>query len=327
MSAADVPVADRPKRSALTDRRAKEPAGAPDAPPSPPFVCPVCRGHLAWSGDGARCAGCSRSYALHDGIPILVADIGGHKRQQAQFFDAVDAEFEIERPAGAPRLYTSLIEEKFTRSVEAIRPLLGRASALNVCGGSGMDAEFIARLGARVVLADISPGAARRARERARRHGFELAVVVADAELLPFPDRSFDLVYVHDGLHHLEDPLTGLAEMARVADVAVSINEPARATATRLAVRLGLSEKREEAGNDVERVDPDAITATLEDAGFSIVLERRYAMVYRHEPGRAAAALSVSPLFQLAKGARGAFNAVLGGLGNKLTVQAVRRAD
>jgi SAM-dependent methyltransferase len=264
---------------------------------------------------------------LHDGIPILVADIGGHKRQQAQFFDAVDAEFEIERPAGAPRLYTSLIEEKFTRSVEAIRPLLGRASALNVCGGSGMDAEFIARLGARVVLADISPGAARRARERARRHGFELAVVVADAELLPFPDRSFDLVYVHDGLHHLEDPLTGLAEMARVADVAVSINEPARATATRLAVRLGLSEKREEAGNDVERVDPDAITATLEDAGFSIVLERRYAMVYRHEPGRAAAALSVSPLFQLAKGARGAFNAVLGGLGNKLTVQAVRRAD
>ena len=48
-------------------------------------------------------------------------------------------------------------------------------------------------------------------------------------------------------------------------------------------------------------------------------------MVYRHEPGRASVALSARPLFQIANGALGAFNAVLGGLGNKLTVQAVRR--
>ena len=289
------------------------------------FACPACRGRLAWSSDGARCTDCDRSYGLRDGIPILVADVGGHKQQQAQFFDEAEAEFEIERPAGTPRFYRSQLEEKFTRSVAAIRPLVDAATALNVCGGSGMDAEFIAGLGARVVVADISPGAACRARERARRHGFELTVVVADAERLPFADRSFDLVYVHDGLHHLEDPLVGLAEMARVARVAVSVNEPARAAATRLAVRLRLSEEREEAGNEVARVDPDAIASTLEAAGFEIVRKRRYAMVYRHEPGRASALLSVPPLLQIEHGARGAFNAVFGGLGNKLTVQAVRR--
>jgi SAM-dependent methyltransferase len=290
------------------------------------FVCPACRGAFVWSIEGARCTDCDTFFESRDGIPILLAELAAHKQQQAQFFDEADAEFEIERPTGTPRFYRSLIEEKFTRSVTDLRALVDGATALVVCGGSGMDAEFIARLGARVVVADISPGAARRARERARRHGFELSVVVADAERLPFPDRSIDLVYVHDGLHHLEDPLVGLTEMARVARVAVSVNEPARAAATRLAVRLRLSETREDAGNDVARVDPNAIASTLEAAGFEIVRKRRYAMVYRHEPGRASALLSFPPLFQGARGALHSFNAVLGGLGNKLTVQAVRRA-
>jgi SAM-dependent methyltransferase len=280
-----------------------------------------------WSTGGAQCTGCRRAYESDDGIAALVAEVGDHKRRQAQFFDAVDAEFEIERPRGTPRFYRSQIEEKFNRSIEAIRPLLQGATALNICGGSGLDAEFIARTGAGVTLADISPGAARRARERARRHGFDLSVVVADAERLPFPDRSFDVVYVHDGLHHLEDPLVGLTEMARVARVAVSVNEPARAAATRLAVRLRLAEDREEAGNDVKRVDPEAIVTTLEASGFTIVRQSRYAMVYRHEPGRVSAGLSLSPLFQIVNGARGAFNALLGGAGNKLTVQAVRHVQ
>jgi ubiquinone/menaquinone biosynthesis C-methylase UbiE len=297
----------------------------PDSPTPAPFACPVCRGLLAWLSDRERCTQCGRSYESRAGIPILLADVVGHKQQQAQFFDDADAEFEIERPAQTPRFYRSQIEAKFTRSVTAIRSLVRGATALNVCGGSGMDAEFLARLGAHVVVADISLGAAQRALERARRHDFELAAVVADAERLPFPDRSVDLVYVHDGLHHLEDPLVGLAEMARVARVAVSVNEPARAAATRLAVRLRLSEEREEAGNEVARVDPDAITSTLETMGFAIVRKQRYAMVYRHEPGGASTVLSAPPLFQIASGAVGAFNAALGGLGNKLTVQAVRR--
>jgi SAM-dependent methyltransferase len=296
-----------------------------EEPRPTPFACPVCLGSLTWSSEGARCTRCARKYEAHDGIPILLADVAGHKEQQARFFDEADAEFEIERPAQTPRFYRSLIESKFSRSVSAIRPMVTGATALNVCGGSGMDAEYIAKLGARVVLADISPGAAKRAQERARRHGFALTVVVADVERLPFADQSIDLVYVHDGLHHLEDPLVGLAEMARVARVAISVNEPARAAATRMAVRVGLSVEREEAGNVVQRVDPDAIASGLETAGFAIVRKRRYAMVYRHEPRRGSVALSVPPLFHLAHGALGAFNAVLGGLGNKLTVQAVRR--
>jgi SAM-dependent methyltransferase len=300
---------------------------ASTAPPAVEFACPGCREALAWSSEGAMCSRCGRSYETQVGVPILLADVTGLSEQQAQFYDQSDSEFEIERPAHAPRFHRALLESKFERSVSAIRPLVEGATALSVCGGSGMDAEFLARLGARAVVADISLGAACRARERARRHGFDLTVVVADVERLPFADRAFDVVYVHDGLHHLEDPLAGLVEMARVAGVAVSVNEPARAAATRLAVRIGLSEEREEAGNEVARLDPAAVVSTLEHSGFAIVRNRRYAMVYRHEPGRASAVLSVAPLFQIASGALDGFNAVLGGLGNKLTVQAVRTDD
>ena len=86
---------------------------------------------------------------------------------------------------------------------------------LVVCGGSGMDAEFLAKRGFGVIVSDISTAAIQRAFERARRHGFQLAgAVVADAESLPFADKSFDLAYVHDGLHHPEHPFAALREMA-----------------------------------------------------------------------------------------------------------------
>ena len=60
-------------------------------------------------------------------------------------------------------------------------------------------------------------------------------------------------------------------------------------------------------------------------AGFDVVKNERYAMVYRHEPGRAALILSQPGLRTLTVTALQAFNAVAGGIGNKLTLQAVRK--
>src|SRR5439155_2688337 len=100
------------------------------------------------------------------------------------------------------------------------------------------------------------------------------------------PDNAVDLVYVHDGLHHLQEPAVGLNEMARVAAHAISVNEPARAAVTSVAVRLGLALAREEAGNLVERVKPSVVEAVLISNGLRIVRTERYAMYYRHQPGR-----------------------------------------
>ena len=266
------------------------------------------------------------SFEEEDGIAVFPVE-SEHARAQAAHFDAEDDEFETERPRGTTPLYAWLIEEKFRRSIRGIAEVVSGCTALAVCAGSGMDAELLARAGAHVVSADISLGAARRARERARRHGLDLTPVVADAEDLPFADRSFDLVYVHDGLHHLEHPETGLAEMARVARRAVSITEPARAALTRAAVRGGLALEREDAGNRVARLDPSEVAAFLRGQGFEVVVSERYGMLYRHRPGAPSRFLSRRRVFPVTVAALRGANAVAGRLGNKLTVQALRRSQ
>ncbi|HEU5216878.1 MAG TPA: methyltransferase domain-containing protein [Gaiellaceae bacterium] len=292
------------------------------------LVCPVCRGGLEWQAQEARCTGCGAVYGIADGIPVLrrtePAAAGEQKDVQASFFDEADPEFEVTRPHGTPWLYRWLLAEKFRRSLEALPLPAEGLTAATICGGSGMDAEFLVRVGASVISTDISLGAAQRTGERARRFGFDVLPVVADAEALPLRDRSVDLLYVHDGLHHLDSPAAGIREMLRTSRLAISINEPARAGATMLAARVGLSEHYEEAGNFIARVDPEQLAAEVEAAGFEVVRNERYAMVYRHEPGRAALVLSQPGLRHLTRAALGTFNAVAGGVGNKLTLQAVR---
>ena len=289
-----------------------------------PLVCVSCGGRLASESNALRCDGCAATYPIRDGVPVVLpARPAEQKEQQAAFFDgSLDDEFELERPSGAPPLYEWLLTEKFHRSVANLA--LQGLTALAVCGGSGMDAEFLARAGARVISSDISLGAAWRTRERGQRHGVAIDVIVADAERLPFPDRSIDIVYVHDGLHHLERPLDGLAEMARVARRAVCVTEPARAAATRLAVRLGLALEREEAGNRVARLGVEEVVAALRARGFRVVRAERYAMYYRHEPGRAVRLLSAPGAFAVARAGFRAANLLVGAGGNKLVVVAVR---
>jgi len=292
------------------------------------LVCPACRGDLEWRTDQARCAGCGAVYEIADGIPILrTVEYGpnAQKDVQASFFDDADPEFEVTRPHGTPWLYRWLLAEKFHRSLDALPLPIRQLTAATVCGGSGMDAEFLARAGAAVISTDISLGAAQRTRERAVRYGFDVLPVVADAEALPFRDRSVDLLYVHDGLHHLDSPQAGIREMLRTSRLAISINEPARARVTMVAARVGLSEHYEEAGNFIARMDPDALAAEVSAAGFDVVKSERYAMVYRHEPGRAARILSLPGLRTLTALVLRGFNALAGGIGNKLTLQAVRR--
>jgi hypothetical protein len=114
-------------------------------------------------------------------------------------------------------------------------------------------------------------------------------------------------------------------EMARVARRWVAITEPANAAATRLAVRLGLALEHEESGNLVARLDSAAVGSELRAAGFEVIQSQRYAMYYRHFPGRVFAALSHPGVYELATTGWRIANAVTGRLGNKLSVVAERR--
>lgn len=307
------------------------------------LACPACRSSLLWTSEEATCEGCRQRYPIEDGIPVLIADRAAadhdeldhehghghaagdaHKERQAAHFDReMAAEFETTRPHGTARLYEWLLREKFRRAVAPLGRRLDGTTALVVCGGSGMDAEFLHERGAAVITSDISIGAAKRASERARRGGFPLLSIVADVERLPAADSSLDLVYVHDGLHHLEHPEMGIAEMARVGR-ALSITEPARAAGTQLAVKLGLALQKEESGNVVVRLRPKDVSAELGTLGFRTLRAGRYLMYYRHEPGRLFGLLSRPGLFLLARTGWRAGNAAVGRFGNKMTVVAKR---
>ena len=86
---------------------------------------------------------------------------------------------------------------------------------LDVPCGDGFFAACFAGRGARVVAADLSPAFLKLA-SRACRTAGAVEFVQADAYRLPFPDRSFDLVWCAQSLISLSAPVKVLAEMRRV---------------------------------------------------------------------------------------------------------------
>ena len=65
-------------------------------------------------------------------------------------------------------------------------------------------------------VTDLSPGMVEVARRNAAALGFTVDGRVADAESLPYPDDSFDLVVGHAVLHHIPDVELALREVVRV---------------------------------------------------------------------------------------------------------------
>ncbi|MGH7120739.1 MAG: class I SAM-dependent methyltransferase [Acetobacteraceae bacterium] len=104
------------------------------------------------------------------------------------------------------------------RLVSLLDPRPG-AMLLDLAGGSG-DVGFAwrARGGGPVLLADINPAMLGVARRRALAAAAiaSVAFLVADAELLPLPDRSFAAVSIAFGLRNCTDKGAVLAEARRV---------------------------------------------------------------------------------------------------------------
>jgi SAM-dependent methyltransferase len=244
---------------------------------------------------------------------------------QRHFYDEeCDPEFEIVRPHSCGRLYEYLMEEKFRGGLGTIDMNLKGRSVLEICCGSGMMSEKFAGRGALVTGLDFSPAAIERANERARRFGFSARFVVGDAENLTFADRSFDVVAVHDGLHHLDHPFRAISEMARVSRCAVIIMDPAVAALTKLAVKLGIAVDVEDAGNEVKRLVPSEVAACLLGRGFEQVRWARKLMYYPHQPNEWFKVFSSPWLFWIAKSTYLAVNKVAGRWGNKLALGARR---
>ncbi len=87
---------------------------------------------------------------------------------------------------------------------------------LEIGVGMGADAVRFGRAGAQLTGIDLTARAVEITRCRLEAATVEGDVRVADAEALPFPDDSFDLVWSWGVLHHTPDPEAAFAEAVRV---------------------------------------------------------------------------------------------------------------
>ena len=121
--------------------------------------------------------------------------------------------------ANAANYLTSTVHAKgasLARLVELVGPQKDWI-ALDVATGAGHTAAVFAPHVARVVASDLTPQMLEQARKLAREKNlanFETAI--ADAENLPFPDGSFNLVTCRIAPHHFPNVAAFLAESFRV---------------------------------------------------------------------------------------------------------------
>lgn len=230
-----------------------------------------------------------------------------------------DREFEIDRPHHAGRLYKYLIDYKFFNATLGLPFPVKDLTILDACCGSGMISEYYAKCGAKVTGVDLSEESIKRAKIRKERYNFNSEFKVGDVTNLSFPDNSFDIVSVHDGLHHLSEPWKAVREMVRITKKGVVIIEPAKSLITKISVWLGISTNYE--GKDfVYRFKENEIASWLKGTGIKKVISKRYIMYYPHKPGVVFKFLGLPVIFTIVKFGFYLINVFLGRFGNKIQV-------
>ena len=105
--------------------------------------------------------------------------------------------------------------------------------ALEIGAGTGYFSLNLASQGLirNLTATDISPGMLKSLASTAKDLGIKVRTVVTDAENLPFPDESFDVVLGHAVLHHIPDLDKAFSEFFRVlkpGGMIVFCGEPSR---------------------------------------------------------------------------------------------------
>ena len=114
------------------------------------------------------------------------------------------------------------LHRRWKRRVAALAAAAPGARALDLCCGTGDIAFALARRGAETTGLDFSPemlevAESRRSKANRKLQVVNLKFLEGDAQQIPFPDGSFDIVTVGYGLRNLAGWERGLDEMFRVA--------------------------------------------------------------------------------------------------------------
>lgn len=120
--------------------------------------------------------------------------------------------------ASAENYVTSAVHSSgytLDKLVELVSPSKGQ-SALDLATGGGHVALALAQRGARVVASDLTAKMLVSARNHITEHGSHISYCCNNAQTLPFPDASFDIVTTRLAPHHFQNPPRYMSESTRV---------------------------------------------------------------------------------------------------------------
>jgi SAM-dependent methyltransferase len=126
------------------------------------------------------------------------------------------------RWASSTRLEDVLVRESFEAPtalenqfiLSRIGPLAGK-SLLDIGSGLGESSVYFALQGARVTIVDISPEMIDTARKLGQRFDVELHGIVSGAEDLKLQSETYDLIYVANTIHHIENRAMLFEQMSK----------------------------------------------------------------------------------------------------------------
>ena len=122
---------------------------------------------------------------------------------------------------GSKEFFERVLEGRFGREMHFLREVIPYRSfadrrLLEIGCGAGYDAYEFARFGADYTGIDLVPENIHRTKVHLGLYGLKADVREADAEDLPFPDSSFDVVFSNGVLHHTPDIAQAFSEVSRV---------------------------------------------------------------------------------------------------------------
>lgn len=106
--------------------------------------------------------------------------------------------------------------ESWHENALSLAPSLQGKAVLEVGCGVGDFAIYLTQQADLVTAVDFSPAAIALAQKKAETQQVPVTFQVADAQALPFPDESFDVIFSCECLEHVPGPQQALREMSRI---------------------------------------------------------------------------------------------------------------
>jgi len=178
-------------------------------------------GALQFAGDHLVNPASGKRYPIVDAIPVFVeaGELGPQNRKFQRMYDWMSHGYDFALGLG-DFLYRGKLAQ-FRRRLAVLFALKPGNCCLYTSIGTGADVPFLAEQiplqQVDLVGLDLSMGMLRRCRKKLRAFSSASLLVQANAERLPFADRTFDVVVHVGGINFFDQPAAAVREMQRVA--------------------------------------------------------------------------------------------------------------